>query len=225
MKPAEGYIRVSTGRQADEGLSLDDQREKLSRWAYDNGYMLCIYEDHRSGREADRRKVREAVQEACDLKAPFLAWKVDRFARNAEDALGLARTLKEAGAQLVIVGESFDSTTPAGRMMFGIMAVLAEWFSDQLSETMKASHAYRKAEGLKTSRYRRYGARDEKEMQAVHYMRLLREDHWSYGRIAAWLEANDYRTRTGKSVWSKRLIKTLIERSYDERSHPSPAPR
>ena len=229
MNPAIGYIRVSTGKQAENGLSLNDQRNRIGAWCAEAGRMACCVEDRRSGRHADRRRVLEAVRTACDLRVPFIVWSVDRFARNAEDALRMARRLNEAGAGLVILKEGFDSATAAGRMMFGIMAVLAEWFSDQLSERMTASSEFRRAAGLRYSPRVPYGKRlaedghlepDPEERKTLHQIWLLRTGGWSYGKIAIWLEANGHRTKSGKARWSKRLVKTLYERSDLEKALP-----
>ncbi len=229
MNPAIGYIRVSTGKQAEKGLSLEDQRNRIGAWCANTERIACCFEDRRSGRKAIRRRVLVAVQTACDLKAPFVVWSVDRFARNAEDALRMARRLNEAGAGLVILKEGFDSTTAAGRMMFGIMAVLAEWFSAQLSERMQEDSAYRREQGLRYSIMTPYGKRltkdgrlepDVEELKTLHQIRCLRTGGWSYGKIATWLEANEHRTKSGKARWSKRLVKTLYERSDVEKALP-----
>ena len=223
---AIGYIRVSTGRQAEKGLSLAEQREKQGAWAEMAGLGIEFIEDHRSGRRANKRHVYEAIERACRLKVPFVACQIDRIARNVEDACKLARRLREAGADLVLLKEQVDTTTAAGRLVFHMLASVAEWFSDQLSDRMVSSIAYRKAHGLRYGRptfgwmLAADGKRikpEPKEQKALAFMREARAAGRSYGWIAQDLERQGVKTKTGKAKWSKRLVKSLIERGSDEK--------
>ena len=228
---AIGYPRVSTGRQAEKGLSLAEQKEKMRAWAKDAGREIEFVEDHRSGRQANKRHVYEAIERACAMGVPFVACQIDRIARNVEDACKLARQLREAGADLVLLKEQVDTTTSAGRLVFHMLASVAEWFSDQLSERMVSSIAYRKAHGLRYGRGS-FGWKtaddgkrikpDGREQKALSLMRQARAAGQSYGAIARELERRGIRTKTGKVKWSKRLIKSLIERGQDEESQNIP---
>ncbi len=131
------YLRVSTAKQADkdvdpEGYSLPAQREACLRKAEQLGVEVVEeYLDRgESAKTADRPaflKMLARIRDEQDIDYVILH-KIDRFARNRRDDANVMFELKMAGTQLVSVSENIDET-PAGMLVHGILATIAEWES------------------------------------------------------------------------------------------------
>ena len=141
MKRAVIYLRVSTAKQANkdidpEGYSIPAQREACYRKAESLGAEVADeYTDRgESARSADRPALLamlERVRENRDIDY-VIVHKVDRLARSREDDVSIGLALREAGAQLVSVSENIDET-PSGKLLHGIMATIAEFYSRNLA--------------------------------------------------------------------------------------------
>lgn len=222
---AIGYIRVSSKRQAKQGLSLQDQRAQIEGWCKRSERRLVrVYETHKSGKSVENRvEFVKAIAHAQDLGAALVVWSLDRFARSALDAFRVADSLQKHGACLVSLKENFDMTTAMGRAMFGVTAVFAQLERERISERCTASSAYRKERGMLYCPQIPYGWRlgtDSKTLEphpneqgALELIKNLRAQGYSYQRIADELQARLILTKQGKSAWSKRLIKSILERS------------
>ncbi len=139
MKKIAGYIRVSTVGQK-EGESLELQTEDNKGFAKSNGWELVkIYEDR--GISGSKAKARPGFMEmmADAEKGKFegiVFWKLSRFARNAKEFLIYRDDLREHGVNVFALKEGIDPTTKIGRMLMGMMALMAEWDSEVIRETM-----------------------------------------------------------------------------------------
>ena len=96
------YVRVSTERQADEGFSLDAQKERLQAFCVAHGWAVddqFIYTDAGiSGKTTDRAAFQSMMQAARDgAVGRIVAMKLDRLARNVKDFLGIVDDLKDVG--------------------------------------------------------------------------------------------------------------------------------
>jgi site-specific DNA recombinase len=151
MKKAVGYIRVSTERQADEGVSLDAQKAKIAAWAVANDYeLLDVYVD--AGISGRRMKNRPGLQQALDAtkkEMVLVVYSLSRMSRSVKDTLTISDSLDKRGADLVSLSEKLDTTGAAGKMLFRMLAVIAEFESDVNSERTKAAMSHKKAAGEK----------------------------------------------------------------------------
>lgn len=143
MKKAAIYARVSSREQAEEGLSIPAQLKQLKKYAVDNGFEITheFVDRGESARTADRPEFQKMIALAKQKPKPFdviLIHKTDRFARNREDAIIYKSLLRrECGIDVISITEKFDDT-PHGQLMEGIMEVVAEFYSANLSkEVMK----------------------------------------------------------------------------------------
>ncbi len=137
LKRAVIYIRVSTSKQADtdfdpDGLSLPAQRDACLRKAAELGAeVIDEYMDRgESAKTADRPQFQAMIRRITqDRDIDFVILdKINRFARNRRDDANVLFELKKSGAALISVKENIDDT-PAGKMMHGILATLAEFES------------------------------------------------------------------------------------------------
>jgi site-specific DNA recombinase len=141
MKRAIIYLRVSTAKQVNkdvdpEGYSLPAQREACHRKAKELGAeVIAEYIDRaETAKTADRpdfQRMLERVKAQRDADYVIVD-KVDRFARDSRDAANVAFELRLSAAELVSVKENIDNT-PAGRLVFSIMAGIAEFYSRNLA--------------------------------------------------------------------------------------------
>lgn len=134
-----GYVRVSTEEQAREGVSLDAQAEKIRAWAIANEYKdVEIYYDRGiSGSSTKKRVGLEQALTAAGAGDAFVAYSISRIARSVRDMLDIAERLEKQGADLVSLSEKIETTSAAGKMIFRVLAVVAEFERDVISERTK----------------------------------------------------------------------------------------
>ena len=142
MLRAALYARVSTEEQATEGASIAAQRKLLREYAGRGGMSVVaeFVDEGASARSADRPAFQQMVAAARRRPRPFdliLIHKTDRFARNREDAIVYKSLLRrECGVEVVSVAEQFEDS-PTGKLLEGIMEVMAEFYSLNLSQEVK----------------------------------------------------------------------------------------
>lgn len=131
------YARVSSERQ-DIDLSITAQLKALREYASRNGYYVVKeYKDEaESGRSIDRPGFKEMVVTARQKPPQFgaiLVWKLSRFARNREDSIIYKSLLRRHGVQVISINEPVEDT-PSGRLLEGIIEVIDEFYSANLSQ-------------------------------------------------------------------------------------------
>lgn len=148
---AVGYIRVSTQGQADEGVSLEAQEAKIISWCAANDFELVdIYKD--AGISGKSRKNREGLADALASTKKGMAlvvYSFSRLARSSRDLLNIADELMDKKADLVSLSEKIDTTSASGKLFFTIMAGMAQFERDVISERTTAALAHKKAKGEK----------------------------------------------------------------------------
>jgi DNA invertase Pin-like site-specific DNA recombinase len=143
-----GYARIS---KADGSQSLDLQRDALSTAGVP---AERIYEDQASGARDDRPGLESCLRSLRDGDV-LVVWKLDRLGRTLTHLVNTVRDLSDRGVGLRVLtgqGAEIDTTTPAGRMIFGIFATLAEFERDLIRERTMAGLAAARARGRKGGR-------------------------------------------------------------------------
>lgn len=143
-----GYARVS---RADGSQSLDLQRDALAAAGVD---PARIYEDQASGVRDDRPGL-DACLRALREGDVLVVWKLDRLGRSLMHLVSTVQDLSNRGTGLRVLagqGAEIDTTTPAGRMVFGIFAALAEFERDLIRERTRAGLDAARARGRKGGR-------------------------------------------------------------------------
>ena len=142
------YARVSSEMQVD-GYSLDEQLAICRRYAAERGWTVVAEYIERgvSARSMERPQFKEMMAAVKDgLFDVIIVHKLDRFSRSVIDILLAVQTLSEWKVALASVYENFDFTTPVGRVTFTMMAVIAQWYVDNLrDETIKGKRGRAKA--------------------------------------------------------------------------------
>ncbi len=223
-KSAVGYVRVSTERQASEGVSLDAQEARIRAWAVAQGLdVAAVHVDAglSGGKAANRPGLQAALADACKRRAPLVVYSLSRMARSTKDALAIAERLDRAGADLVSLSESIDTTSAAGKMVFRMLAVLAEFERDLVSERTTSALAFKRRQGERISGKIPYGYRLEagqlvavdEEQTAIRLMIELREAGLSLRAIGEELERRQIRRQNGAHVWPSNVVLMILRRA------------
>lgn len=204
---AVSYTRVSTGEQAQDGVSLELQRVKVRAWASLNDAVLVAeYADEGlSGKRADRPGLMAAIAHAKREKAALVVYSLSRLSRSTLDTLQLTADLERAGCDLVSLSEKLDTSTPAGRVVFRVLAVLGEFEREQIAERTRGAILHLKAKG------QRYGSiphgfrdeggqlvKDAREGEVVRLVQSLRARGLSLRKISDELAARGAFNRQGR---------------------------
>lgn len=147
------YTRVSTGRQADSGISLADQHRVTLEAIERRGWSLTHqYSDAgRSGKSiSGRPELRAALIALAAGEADALVVaKLDRLARSTVDLAALMAQAKRQGWALVVLDLDVDTSTPAGELLAGIVGTVAQYERRLIAERARMTHANRRARGLR----------------------------------------------------------------------------
>ena len=148
------YIRVSTLDQAREGYSLKMQEQTLREWCKEKGYIIYdLYADRGiSGKDFNHRpdmlRLMRDAKDGCFNSVVF--WALSRFTRSVQDLYNTLDKFQKWGVSMVSYTEAFDTSTPMGRAMIGIVGVFAQLEREITSERVAAAMQMRAAQGKRT---------------------------------------------------------------------------
>lgn len=215
-------MRVSKDRESE--TSTLTQAQRIAAYCQAMGWVLVqtITEPGRSAYKASRsarpgfRKAREII--GAGAADTLIVWKIDRACRSTADTLDLVDELSAAGAGFVSVTESFDTSTPAGRLTMTVLAALAELESATKSERVSEWQHYRRSTGATPTGQRPFGYRrernrlvvDESEAAIVREAAALVLDGGSLRGLAATMAERDIVGKNGRPLTNRgwRVILT-----------------
>ena len=129
-KIAAIYIRVSTDIQAEEGYSIEAQKEQLTAYCVSKGIKNYDYyiDGGWSGSNIDRPEMQRLIKDVKDDKiSHVIVYKLDRLSRSQKDTLYLIEDVfNPHNVDFVSLNESMDTSTPMGRLMLGILSAFAQ---------------------------------------------------------------------------------------------------
>jgi DNA invertase Pin-like site-specific DNA recombinase len=138
-----GYMRVS---KADGSQVLDLQRDALVAAGVK---QRQLYEDQTSGKNEDRPGL-DACLKSLREGDTLIVWKLDRLGRSLRHLVNTVHDLMERGVGFRVLtgqGANIDTTTPSGRLVFGIFAALAEFERELIRERTMAGLSSARARG------------------------------------------------------------------------------
>lgn len=166
-----GYARVSTEEQ-----DLTVQREALARLGVSQDR---IYVDHGlTGTNRDRPGPREAMA-ACRAGNTLVVTKLDRLARSVPDARAIGEELTAAGVRLSLGGSVYDPNDAIGRLLFNMLAMVAEFEADLIRMRTVEGMRIAKAKGHLRGKTPKLSSRQE-----AHLVELLDSGRYSTGEVA-----------------------------------------
>jgi site-specific DNA recombinase len=218
------YLRVSTADQAEHGVSLDAQQERLTAYAIANGLEVAgiLRESAISGTIplADRPEGEKLTQMVSSGQVRHvIALKLDRLFRSAVDALSTTAEWDKQGIALHLVdmgGQSLNTGSAMGRMMLTMMAGFAQFERDLTAERTTSALAHKKANNQAYSPTPYGKDRDgerltdnAQELSIIKQMRELRENGFSLRGIAEHLNRNGISSKQGKQ-WYASSVRYVI---------------
>jgi len=208
-KRAIGYARVSTDQQADHGVSLEAQTDKLRAMATVQGADLAdvIVDAGVSAKSLKRPGIQQLLAQvdagAVDV---VIVAKLDRLTRSVRDLADLLDQFERKGVALVSVSESLDTGTAAGRLVLNIMASVSQWEREAIGERTREALRHKKANGKRVGTIP-YGYAlgsdgselipHEPERRVLARINELSVSGLSLREIAAQLTTEGVRTRAG----------------------------
>lgn len=135
------YVRVSTTSQVEEGYSIEEQIDKLESYCKIKDWTVYkVYTDGGfSGSNTERPALEKLIKDADKKKFDtVLVYKLDRLSRSQKDTLFLIEDVFiKNGIEFLSLQENFDTSTPFGKAMIGLLSVFAQLEREQIKERMQ----------------------------------------------------------------------------------------
>lgn len=207
------YYRVSTSMQGTSGLGLEAQAKQVKD--YVGGELLAEYTEIESGKNDERKQLALAIEHCKQTGARLVVAKLDRLSRN----LTFISTLMDAGIKFVCA-----DMPEANEFTIHIFGALAQQERKMISERTKRALQALKDRGVKLGnpenltregveksvRIRKEKAKNNvNTMQARAYARSLRNEDKTFKVIAAYLNANGFKTAKGKMYTEMQVLRLL----------------
>lgn len=167
MKKTIGYIRVSTTMQANDGSSLDNQKDKIVAYAKANGLELSeiISDEGISAYRGSKRNGYDKIMDMIKDKEVdnIIVYSLSRFSRNIISTLQAVEMMNKSSVAFHSISEKIDTSSPQGKFFLTIISALAQMESEMTSVRIKDVKAHNK--GL-MKRYSKpvYGFHNGQEM-------------------------------------------------------------
>ena len=145
------YARVST-----TGQTAENQLLALRSFATARGWTITEYVDHGQSGAKERRPALDALLAAVRARRVDLVAcvKLDRLARSVHHLVALVREFEVLGVDLVVLDQAIDTTTPAGRLLFHVLAAISEFERDLIRDRVLAGLRRAKSQGVRLGRPR-----------------------------------------------------------------------
>jgi site-specific DNA recombinase len=218
---AIGYVRVSTDRQAEQGVSLEAQEAKIRAMATVQGsdLMDVIVDGGESAKSLNRPGLQRllGLVNAGKVEAVIVA-KLDRLTRSVKDLCGLLELFEKRKVALISVAESLDTGSAAGRLVITIMGAVSQWEREAIGERTRDALRHKRGNGERVGNIE-YGYRlaadrlhlepDPAEQAALAAIRKLRADGLSLRAVAVALNHSGHRTRRGTSWRLESVVRAI----------------
>jgi site-specific DNA recombinase len=215
------YCRVSTDEQAEHGFSIENQKERLAAYCLSQGWDDFRYyiDDGYTGTNTDRPALQRLIRHINEGKIKtVLVYKLDRLGRKQKDVLHLLEDVFDAnGVSFKSATEPFDTGTPLGKAMLGILAVFAQLERDTIVERTTSGRRQRVSKGMWYGGRVPFGYEWNKDAQQLEVIpeeaALVTEAFSMYLKghsllyIADWLSS-----RTTARVFDHSVVRDMLQR-------------
>ena len=222
MTKAIGYIRVSTQDQAESGLSLTHQENKIRAYAsaLDIELTSIAVDAGYSAKSLNRPAMQEVISKVkSGAVDTVIILKLDRLTRSVKDLGAVVELFEKTGAALISVQDSINTATAAGRLVLNVLGSVAQWEREAVGERTKAALSVKKAAGQRVGTIP-FGydldsngvdlIANESELEAISLMQELRNMGLSFNKIAAELESRGIKTKKGGDKWQGKTILNIL---------------
>jgi site-specific DNA recombinase len=219
---AVGYVRVSTDRQAEQGVSLEAQEAKIRAMATVQGAELTevIVDGGESAKSLNRPSLRNllALINSGKVQAVIVA-KLDRLTRSVKDLCGLLELFEKRKVALISVAESLDTGSAAGRLVITIMGAVSQWEREAIGERTRDALSHKRSQGQRVGNIA-FGSRlahdgqhleaEPSEQAALVEIQRLRSQGTTLRGIAVVLNQGKFRTRCG-TEWRLESVARVLK--------------
>lgn len=215
-----GYVRVSTDKQADHGISLDAQKTKIRQYAelYDCDLVAIIEDAGLSAKSLDRAGLQTALSMLDTGKAQaLLVVKLDRLTRSVRDLGELVERYFASRFSLLSIGDQIDTRSASGRLILNVLMSVAQWEREATAERTRDAMKHKKANGEFTGGNAPYGfsvengklAANEAEVELLRIVREYAASGLSLNGICAELARVGITSRKGKGFAPAQIKRML----------------
>jgi DNA invertase Pin-like site-specific DNA recombinase len=225
-----GYCRVSTVGQID-GLSLEQQRQEIIaycvRFALPEPQILA--DEGVSGMKTQERHDYQRLLGLCREGDTVVVYDLSRLSRRAKEVLSALDLFRERKVRFISIRQQLDSSSVAGGLVFGILAVVNEMLVMEARQRTQAAIDYLKANGRKTGGTIPFGfdavpdgiglklVANKTEYDTIVLVTRLRGEGMSLRSIARLLQAEGIRSKTGGN-WHASTVRKLLARAADRQA-------
>jgi len=222
MREAIGYVRVSSEEQADRGLGLEAQRQRIEAYCTMKELRLVeVLEDGgvSGGKPLGTRLAgAELLSKLRKTKAVVVVAKFDRLFRSVADAAQSIADFNRRGIELVAIAEGFDMTNPYGRAMAQMASVFAELERAMIRERTRAALDVKRGRRERISRHAPYGwdfgpkgrlVENAEQQRAIGRMKTLHAEGKSLRKIADLLDCEGIAPQRGERWLHSSVLRIL----------------
>lgn len=220
---AVGYVRVSTEHQADRGVSLDAQTERIRAMATVKAVELAevIVDAGESAKDLKRPGLQRLLEMVRQREVDtVIVVKLDRLTRSVKNLWELLEAFERRSVALVSVEEALDTATAAGRLVLNVMASVGQWEREAIGERTRTALRFKKAKGERVGTvpfgYRvapdgKHLVKDDVEHRVLEFIHEHRAAGLSLRAIATELQCRGFQTRSG-APWMPQYVAALVGR-------------
>ena len=221
------YARQSLDKK--DSLSIATQIDHTNTQLSQNEQFKEYTDKGFSGKNTERPSLNELLKdiESGSIDG-VIVYRLDRFSRNIADFYNMYEVMQKHNCEFVSVSESFDTSTPMGRVMMGILITFAQMERESIQERVKDNYYYRVAQDGRwaggTPPYGFTNGRtedgkptllvDTERMEAVKFIfKMYDEDvSVSLGKIAKELREKGYIcSKSKKTTWDSSTISKILQ--------------
>jgi|JI10StandDraft_1071094.scaffolds.fasta_scaffold95715_5 site-specific DNA recombinase len=214
------YTRVSSGEQAQDGVSLENQLMKCRIYCQykDMEIIEEITDEGVSGKKTDKRpgfvRIMDLVKNReCDA---VVVYSLSRFCRNTAGTITAIEQMNKKDVAFHSLTENIDTTTAVGKLFLSMIAAFSEFECNITGERTKSALDYKKSKGEALGSvpygFKRSGkmlVRDEAEQEIITLIMGLHFNDYSYGEICTELQSRGLTPRG--QAWHRQSISNIIK--------------
>lgn len=218
-----GYVRVSTDKQVESGLSIESQIMKIEQYVslYDLELVEILIDRGVSASSLNRPELQRAFDKLeSGVASALIVTKLDRLTRSVKDLGVLVEQYftEKKGYSLLSVSDQIDTRTASGRLVLNILGSVSQWEREVIAERTSEALQAKKRRGEYAGGRVGFGYKivdgkqviDESKQAVIAMVKRLRGDSKSYRTIANELELAGHKNSNGKK-FNKNVIARILK--------------